>query len=210
MRFMRSLSNVLGIVFGWLTMLLGLIVTTETITRKLFNWSMQGADELGGYILAFTACLSFCVALIGRNHMRIDLIHYNLTRRGQAILNWIAIMSIALFSFVLAWASFGVIRDTFLYNSTAPTPWATPLKYPQTVWYVGILAFTAVALVLAARATQLLVTNRMEELATEFEPKAAKEELQEELESAAARAAEQAGTGQVRLAEGMQPNRTGK
>ena len=210
MKSMRKLSNVLGIVFGWLTMALGLIVTSETVSRKLFNWSMQGADELGGYILAFTACLSFCVALIGRNHMRIDLIHYHLSARGQAIMNWIAIMSIALFSFVLAWASFGVIRDTFLYNSTAPTPWATPLKYPQTVWYAGVLAFTAVALVLAARATQLLVANRMEELATEFEPKAAKEELQEELESAAARAVKQAGSSRGQVTEGLQPNVTGK
>jgi TRAP-type C4-dicarboxylate transport system permease small subunit len=181
---LRKLSDVLGIVFGWLTLALGLVVTGETVARRLFAWSMQGADELGGYILAFVACLSFCVALIGRNHMRIDVVHYKLSIRGQAILNWVAMASIAFFSAVLAWASRGVIRDTFLYNSTAPTPWATPLKYPQTVWYIGIVFFAVIAIGLAARATGLLLTGRMERLAREFEPKAQKEELAEELEDA--------------------------
>jgi TRAP-type C4-dicarboxylate transport system permease small subunit len=181
---MQRMSNALGIIFGYLTLLLGLVVTGETAARKVFNWSLQGADELGGYILAVSACLSFCVALIGRNHMRIDVIHYSLSRRGQAIMNWVASASIAFFSLVLAWASYGIIRDTFLYNSTAPTPWATPLKYPQTVWYVGILAFALVATLLAAKATGLLATGRWERLAREFEPKAQKEELEEELEDA--------------------------
>lgn len=184
MRLTKRLSDVLGITFGWLTMLLGLIVTGEVAARKLFNWSMQGADELGGYILAVSACISFCVALLGRNHMRIDVIHYRLSQGGQAILNWISVVSIALFALVLAWASFGVIRDTFAYNSTAPTPWATPLKYPQTVWYAGIVAFAIVAVLLAGRATYLFATGRMAELASEFEPKAAQEELKEELEDA--------------------------
>lgn len=181
---MRRLSDILGITFGWLTMALGAVVTAEIVARKLFNWSMQGADELGGYILAVSACLSFCVALIGRNHMRIDVVHYRLPQRGQAILNWISVTSIALFAFVLAWASFGVIRDTFAYNSSAPTPWATPLKYPQAIWYAGIVAFAIVAGLMASRATYLLATGRIPELVSEFEPKAAKEELKEELEDA--------------------------
>ena len=184
MPIMTRLSSILGITFGWLTMFLGLIVTGEIAARKLVNWSMQGADELGGYILAVSACLSFCVALIGRNHMRIDVIHYRLSPRGQAILNWISVFSIALFALVLAWASFGVIRDTFAYNSTAPTPWATPLKYPQGIWYAGIVAFAVVAVLLAGRATYLLLSGQMSQLASEFEPKAAAEELREELEDA--------------------------
>lgn len=184
MPLMKRLSDILGLAFGWLTMLLALTVTVEVASRKLFNWSMQGADEIGGYILAVSACLSFCVALIGRNHMRIDVIHYRLSRNGQALMNWISVTSIALFSLVLAWASFGVIRDTFAYNSTAPTPWATPLKYPQSVWYAGIVAFAIVAILLAGRATHLLLQGRLAELASDFEPKAAREELQEELEDA--------------------------
>lgn len=184
---MTTVSRVLGILFGYLTLALGVIVTGETAARKLFNVSLQGADELGGYILAFTSCLSFCVALIGRNHMRIDLIHYRLPVRGQAVLNWLSSVSIAVFAVVLAWAAFGIIRDTFRYQSTAPTPWATPLIYPQSAWYVGLLAFAAIAVILAARATRLLARDRVKELADQFQPKATQEELQEELADAARR-----------------------
>jgi TRAP-type C4-dicarboxylate transport system permease small subunit len=181
---MQRLASALGVVFGYLTLLLGIVVTGETVARKLLDWSLQGADELGGYILAVSACLSFCVALLGRSHMRIDVVPYRLPLKGQAILNWVSSTSIALFSLVLAWASWGIIRDTFLYNSTAPTPWATPLKYPQSIWYAGVLAFALVATLLAAKATGLLLHARWERLAREFEPKAQREELEEELEDA--------------------------
>jgi len=181
---MSNLARFLGIVFGWMTLALGLIVTGETAMRKFFNYSMQGADELGGYILAFTTCLSFCVALIGRNHMRIDTFHYMLPLKWQALLNWISIASIGLFSVVLAWASWGIIRDTWAYKSTAPTPWATPLIYPQAIWYVGIVAFAAVAVALSLKATTLLVSGQTERLAEKFQPKAVKEELKEEIEDA--------------------------
>ena len=178
------MAKIMGILFGWLTMGLGLIVTSETIMRKFFDYSMQGADELGGYILAFTALLSFCCALIGRNHMRIDTIHYMLSTNSQALLNWISVVSIGLFSVVLAWASWGIIRDTWAYKSTAPTPWATPLIYPQAIWYLGIVAFALVAVALSLKATKLLASGNMRQLAEEFQPKAVKEELKEEIEDA--------------------------
>jgi TRAP-type C4-dicarboxylate transport system permease small subunit len=181
---MSTIARIMGIVFGWMTLALGLIVTGETAMRKFLNYSLQGADELGGYILAFTTLLSFCCALIGRNHMRIDTIHYMLSPKWQGILNWISSVSIGLFAMVLAWASWGVVRDTWAYKSTAPTPWATPLIYPQALWYVGIVAFALVAVALAVKATFLLVGGQTDRLVEEFQPKATKEELQEELEDA--------------------------
>lgn len=186
---MNGVARGLGILFGYLTLALGVIVTGETVARKLFSVSLQGADELGGYILAFTSCLSFAVALIGRYHMRIDLIHYRLPVGGQAVLNWIGSVSIALFALTLAWAGYGVVRDTFVYNSTAPTPWATPLKYPQALWYAALAGFAIVAVILAARATRLLLGGRLKELADEFQPKALQEELREEVQDALARGA---------------------
>ena len=155
--------------------------------RKLLAMSLQGADELGGYVLAVGSCLAFCVALIGRNHMRIDILHYRFPPRVQAILNWVASLSLASFAVLLAWTAFGILRDTISYHSTAPTPWATPLVYPQSFWYAGLLAFALVGVFLALRATKLLVQNRLGELLEEFQPKATQEELKEELADAARR-----------------------
>jgi len=184
---MEVVSRVLGCVFGYLCIGLSLFVSLEVFMRKLLAMSLQGADELGGYVLAVGSCLAFCVALIGRNHMRIDILHYRFPPRVQAILNWLASLSLASFAVLLAWTAFGILRDTISYHSTAPTPWATPLVYPQSFWYAGLLVFALVGVFLALRATKLLVQNRLGELQEEFQPKATQEELKEELEDAARR-----------------------
>ena len=46
------IENLLATVFGGIFLALSVVVTVETLSRKLFNVSLQGADELGGYALA--------------------------------------------------------------------------------------------------------------------------------------------------------------
>ncbi|MEE8272927.1 MAG: TRAP transporter small permease, partial [Alphaproteobacteria bacterium] len=74
-----------------------------------------------------------------------------------------------------------VVVDTMSYRSTAPTPWTTPLIYPQGVWFAALLVFAAAAVVLAARATVLLVSRRTDDLNREFHPKGAMEEVEVEI-----------------------------
>ena len=71
--------------------------------------------------------------------------------------------------------------DTLSYGSTAATPWATPLIYPQSAWYAALCLFALMALILAGRATWLFVRGRLDQVRTEFHPKGVIEELEEEL-----------------------------
>ena len=50
-----QIERTLGILFGLIFLGLSGVVSVETIMRKLFNMSLQGADELGGYALAIGA-----------------------------------------------------------------------------------------------------------------------------------------------------------
>jgi len=179
---MERIGHWLGVLFGYLFLALALLVTAETLARKLFNVSLQGADELGGYCLAVGSSLAFSVALIERSHIRIDLLQQRLPGVLQALLNWLAVVSIACFGGLLAWVGYGIISETVAFRSTAPTPWATPLIYPQGLWYAALLVFALLALVLAARASWLLVRGRWRELNSEFQPKGAMEELAEEID----------------------------
>lgn len=190
---MQVLSALLGRIFGYMCLALSVLVSAETIMRKAFNVSLQGADELGGYTLAVTSSLAFSVALIGRNHMRIDLLHFRLPKVAQALLNWLAVVSIAAFAGLLAWTAYDIVADSVAYHSTAPTPWATPLVYPQSLWYAGLAIFAAVSAVLAVRATVYLFRGRIEDLSITFSPKAATEELDEELAAVRSRTIERAG-----------------
>jgi hypothetical protein len=105
----------------------------------------------------------------------------------QAALNWLSIVSLAALGLFIAWVAWKVIGDTRQYGSTAQTPWATPLIWPQGVWYAGLAIFALVASGYAVRATLLLASGRIDELNHDFHPKSAKEELKEELEDLAVR-----------------------
>ncbi len=178
---MKRVETVLSVVFGAIFVALSFFVTAETLLRKFFNFSFQGADELGGYALAVGSSLAFAVALIGRNHIRIDLLHERGTAGFQALMNWLSMALVAALGLLFVWVGFQVIEDTMLYQSTAPTPWATPLIYPQSAWYAGLCIFAAAAIFFAIRASYLLLARRIGDLNTEFHPKGLDEELEEEL-----------------------------
>ena len=191
----NHVETVLATLFGVIFLGLAVVVTVETISRKVFNISLQGADELGGYALAVGSTLAFSLALMGRAHIRVDVFHERMPRRLQAFMNWFSVVSLAAFGLFIAWVAFKVIGDTLQYRSTAQTPWATPLIIPQGVWYAGLVIFALVAGSYALRATVLLFTGRIDRLNPDFHPKSAKEELKEELDDLAQRQA----------AEGDQP-----
>lgn len=181
------IETLLATLFGGIFLALSMVVAVETISRKLFNISLQGADELGGYALAVGATIAFSLALMGRNHIRVDVFHEKFSRRVQAWMNWTSIVSLAAFGAFIAWVAFKVIRDTLEYGSTAQTPWATPLIYPQGVWYAGLAIFALVAIGYALRATLLLARGQFDTLNRDFSPKSAKQELKEELDDLAQR-----------------------
>jgi len=183
----NRIESILADVFGTIFLLLSAVVVVETISRKVFNISLQGADELGGYALAVGSTIAFSLALMGRNHIRVDVFHERFPRGLQAALNWLSIVSLAALGLFIAWVAFKVIGDTKQYGSTAQTPWATPLIWPQSVWFAGLVTFGLVAFGYAVRATVLLLTGQVDTLNHDFHPKSAKEELKEELEDLAVR-----------------------
>jgi TRAP-type C4-dicarboxylate transport system permease small subunit len=188
---LRTALQRLGTLFanlcGYILLALAVLVTIETIGRRLFNVSLQGVDELGGYALAIASSLAFTTALVERAHIRIELFHVMLPLWLQMGLNWLAVTLIAAFGGLLAWVCFTIVADSYGYHSTAATPWATPLIYPQSLWYGSILIFALVATVTALHATYLLVTGHGAALNRAYGPKEAAEEVKEEIEDLARR-----------------------
>lgn len=176
-----SIERWLGTLFGLTFLGLSVVVTVETIVRKVFNFSLQGADELGGYSLAIGSTIAFSLALMGRTHIRVDVFHDHLPGVLKAVLDWLSAVSLAAFAVLMAWLAWYVVQDTISYMSVSPTPWATPLKYPQTAWLIGLIIFAAVAVLTAARATWLLARGKTAQLDREFGPRSTKQEVDDEL-----------------------------
>jgi TRAP-type C4-dicarboxylate transport system permease small subunit len=188
-----SVERWLGTLFGLIFLALSGMVAVETLARKIFNFSLQGADELGGYSLALGATIAFSLALMGRSHIRVDVFHGRLPRWLQTALNWLSVVSLAAFAGLMAYLAWFVVRDTQAYQSVSQTPWATPLVYPQSAWLVGLILFALVSAGYALRATWLLVRGDVATLNHEFGPRTTKDEVDEELQDLKARSEENAG-----------------
>jgi TRAP-type C4-dicarboxylate transport system permease small subunit len=181
MRFTERFGHAVVILFGATMLVFAVIVTIETVGRKFLNFSFQGVDELGGYVLAVTSALAFSLALIDRAHIRIDLFHRLLPRALQRGLDLASISMIALFALLLVYAGWLTVQETVEFRSTAPTPWATPLIWPQSLWFAALVLFAAFAVGAAAHAFVLSAARRWRELDRNYGPKGTDEEIREEL-----------------------------
>lgn len=184
---MKRFESIAAGLFGVLFLIQALAVAVETLSRKLFNYSLQGVDELGGYFLACGAALACAVALIGRAHIRIDLLHDRFPRWLQTGMNGLSLLGIALCAGALLRMAWIALDESMLFNATAQTPWATPLWLPQTAWLIAIGIFTVVAVLELLRFLRLLVLRRINDINRVYGPRGSKEELQEELDDLQAR-----------------------
>ncbi|PUB17451.1 TRAP transporter small permease subunit [Yoonia sediminilitoris] len=179
---MEFVATWISRLFGWSLLGLSAFVALETVMRKLFNTSLQGADELGGYVLAFGSSLAFVVTLAERAHIRIDVLHQKFPLFMQSLIDWLAAVSMAVLGCFFLYVGWFVLKDTLAYGSTAATPWATPLIWPQTAWYGALAVFSISAILLSFRATWLFFRRDYNTLTAEFNPKGAAEELADELQ----------------------------
>lgn len=200
-----TLERWLGTVFGLIFVALSLLVAVETVMRKAFNVSLQGADELGGYSLAVGATIAFSLALMGKSHIRVDVFHDRLPQALQMAMNWLSAVLLAGFSGLVAWLAWFVIQDSAEYKSVSQTPWATPLVIPQAAWVAGLTVFALVAAGYALRATWLLAKGETVSLNHEFGPRSTKDEVDEELEDLKARSSPEPEAAAPLAGAGAQP-----
>ncbi len=179
---MKALENVAAAVFGTAFLLLAFAVAVETVSRKVFNYSLQGVDELGGYILAVGGSVACAVALVSRAHIRIDIVHDRFPKALRILLNVMAAITIAVCAAALLRMAWIALSDSILFRATAQTPWATPLQIPQTAWVAALGLFVLIALLQLLRIGILIARRDGDTLDREFSPRGSKDEVKEELE----------------------------
>jgi TRAP-type C4-dicarboxylate transport system permease small subunit len=179
---MKRFEAIAATAFGLVFLVLAVAVAIETAARKLFNVSLQGVDELGGYCLAIGGALSFAVALVSRAHIRIDIVHEHFPKVVRALLNSVGVLTLLVCALALLYLAWISLSDSILFGSTSQTPWATPLRYPQWLWVAALALFALLALLQFIRVLSLAAGRRLDFLDREFSPRGSKEELAEELE----------------------------
>lgn len=137
----RGLSKAVCITGGWLLILMSVMVCVEVILRKIFNHSLQGVDEYGGYALAITSALGFTYAFYEGSHIKIDVL-VRLFPRGFRIASaLLAQISLLIVASILAYHAVYQALDSWEMQAFANTPLRTPLYIPQGIWAAGISLF---------------------------------------------------------------------
>lgn len=179
-RWLERGVDLLVILSGWWLIAFSLASCFEMVARKLFQFSLQGIDEVGGYTLAVTSAIAFSYALITRGHTRVDFMVSRLPQWLRAVLNWFAMTTLAAFALFAFYRATNVLSESIEFQSTATTPLQTPMWVPQSLWLLGYGLFAIIATYLAAHASLLLFRYRHADLNRAYGPQTLEEEIASE------------------------------
>lgn len=130
---------------GYLLLAFAFVVGVEVIGRKFLDFSLQGVDEIGGYVLAITTSFALSYALLRRAHTRVDLVLSRMPQRARALLNALAAAATTAFAVFMAWRAVATLLESVSLGARATTPLQTPLWIPQALWVAGLCVFAAIA-----------------------------------------------------------------
>ncbi|WP_435105779.1 TRAP transporter small permease subunit [Arhodomonas sp. AD133] len=175
----ERLAKLAALAAGYGALGLSLLIAFEVVSRKIFSFSIQGVDEIGGYVMAAGVAFSFAYALVERAHTRVDVFLSLFPRRLRAPLNTIAQLALAIMAAFMFWRAVATLLESLEFQSRASTPLQTPLWIPQTVWVAGLGVFALFAIVLALRAVVKLASGQVDAVNREFGPRTTDDELDE-------------------------------
>jgi len=168
---------------GALVVLAAVVIGVDIVLRELFAFSIGGASELSGYVLAIGSSWAFALTMLDRGHIRIDSLYVLLPVRVTAALDMLALVVMLAFVGLLTWQGWHVFEQSVQYGSRALTPIATPLQYPQFLWVVGLIYFLMVTVLLLLRASHAFVTGDLATIRRIAGSRSGEQELEEELDS---------------------------
>ena len=191
---MDSIFNILvrcnrtfAIISGYTMLGLSLLISVEIFTRKFFNLSLQGTDEIGGYLVAVTGTYSFAYALLEKSHTRIDIVLVRLRDNTSAWFNCGAFALCTGCALFMLWGAWICLDETLLFSASSGTPLNVPLWIPQSLWLSGLLVFVITACSMTALGLAQLRHSRFTAVNRLLGVIKVSDEVQKELAEAAAR-----------------------
>lgn len=154
---MRRLVDFIAVTAGWLLVVYSVMVCVEIVGRRYFKYSIQGIDDIGGYLMAILSAIGLSFSLMQRAHVRIDLLLPYLPTRFAMWLNVASLLSLlglAAFFSARAWT---VAAQSVSMGAVSSTALRVPLIYPQAIWLAAMLLFTVAAAVQSAKAIRLAI-----------------------------------------------------
>src|SRR3954471_6846417 len=116
------------------------VIGVDILTRYVFNFSFEIADELGGYMLVVMTFVSLSVCQANGAFHQVELVQARLSARWRALSA--AIFDVLSFGFtaLLLWQLIKLERSSYRFGEKAPTYLETPLWIPRLAMAIGVAA----------------------------------------------------------------------
>ncbi|WP_293450868.1 TRAP transporter small permease [Planktotalea sp.] len=137
----RTLSLWLTWLGGSLIVMSAFLVTAEVFLRKVFNYSIGGADEISGYAFGVATALALSYALFERAHIRVDAMLGAIPKALHGAINLFGMIMLIGFAAVVVYNVWSMVADTLDNGSRSITPMRVPLALPQIPWLIGWMFF---------------------------------------------------------------------
>ena len=126
------------------------LIGAEAVARNLFDFSLQVADEVGGYLLVAVSFLSLSVAQAHGAYHRVELVQARLSRRARLASGILFDLAALAASGILTWQLTRLCLNSWRAEDVAPTPLLTPLWLPQLAMPIGaaLVCFTLLRTIL--------------------------------------------------------------
>ncbi|MDF3072623.1 MAG: TRAP-type transport system, small permease component [Alphaproteobacteria bacterium] len=144
----REISRYAAWAAGYAVLACAVLIGIEIVLRKLFSFSLQGTDEISGYVLVVTFAWTAAWALFRDAHIRIDVVSSRLPAGPRRIFDLLALASLVGVAILLAWQAVGVLGESLRLGSVSNTPLRVPLWLPQGLWLIGLIGFALAATIL--------------------------------------------------------------
>lgn len=132
---------------GTLLFVAALIVTAEVLLRKGAGallgttFLFSGSDEISGYLFAVGTSLSLAYVLVAKGHVRIDVLYIQFGSAARAIMDLIALITMAIFVSALLERAINVASTSYVEQIRSNTQLRIPLAWSQIPWAFGIALF---------------------------------------------------------------------
>lgn len=181
---LQALNRIAGFgswIGGFGLLLSSLFIAVDLICRKFFGWSIGGADEIAGYVLAGVSAWAFPIALLRRSHIRVDVLYVHTPRTLRTALDLFALACLGTFIGLLTYQAWLVLKDSISFKAISNTPLQVPLWIPQSIWFAGYVFFIATILCLFTISLVLLFRKRAGEIGMLIGINSVEEEIREEV-----------------------------
>lgn len=165
------LSDMVGRVLCWMTLLMVLIAAFNSIARYLgrftgMNLSSNAYLESQWYLFSIVFLLGAAYTLRHDGHVRVDVLFSHLSKKGQAWIDLIGTLIFLIpFSILMIWVSLPSVVESWSVGEMSPDPGGLP-RYPVKT----LLPLAFVLLILQAISMAVRSTAQIRGIPTEPEP----------------------------------------